>query len=119
MIFKKNRKKSMLTLEEYSYYIIKCLSISEENFFKTTNIQYNLFNQTLYYMYYLYICEQILLTKYNEEIVSEIILKSSDIILENQSKGLKNRTEFKNNIFTYLLYLKSEELKINEKERIA
>ena len=119
MFFRKNDKNNIFTIEQYSYYIIKCLSISEEDFFKSNNIQYDLFSQTLYYLYHLYICDQLLSIKYNEELTNEIILKASDFILEYQSKDLDNKKEFKNKMFNFLLYLKSEDIRINEKERIA
>lgn len=116
MLFKKKNKKYKYNVEEYAYYIINCLSASEKNFFQNNKtIKYNLFSQTLYYLYYLYICEQILSSKYANEISNEIILKSCDIILERQSKSQINKSEFQNNMFCYLLYLKSEEIKINVK----
>jgi hypothetical protein len=105
------------TIEQYAYYIIKCLSISEKNFFKDNkHIKYNLFSQTLYYIYHLYICEQILFIKYTEETAINIILKATDILLEYQSENQTSKIDFKNNMFSSLLHLKSENIKITEKE---
>ena len=116
-IFKKKEEKYQFDIEQYAYYIIKCLSISEKSFFQDNkNIEYDLFSQTLYYLYHLYICEQLLYSKYPEEIVNEIILKASEIILECQSENQIDKKDFKDKMFCFLLNIKIENIKINKKE---
>lgn len=116
-IFKKTEKKYQFDIEQYAYYLIKCLTISEKSFFEDNkNIDYDLFSQTLYYLYHLYICEQLLTIRYSNEIVSKIILKASDIILDCQSENQIDREIFKKNMFSFLLNLKNENIKINNQK---
>lgn len=116
-LFTKKKEKYQFNVDQYAYYLIKCLTISEKKFFEhNKNIDYDLFSQTLYYLYHLYICEQLLSIKYTDVIVNKIILKASDIILECQSENQIDKKNFKEEMFCFLLNLKNENIKINKQE---
>lgn len=103
-LFTKKKEKYQFNVDQYAYYLIKCLTISEKKFFEhNKNIDYDLFSQTLYYLYHLYICEQLLSIKYTDVIVNKIILKASDIILECQSENQIDKKNFKEEMFCFLL----------------
>lgn len=128
-IFKRSKKKNKMNLlhnrqkeniifrftyDEYAQYIIKQCSESEEAFFKNDGIiKYNFFTQTLYYIYTLYICEQILNLKYSISTSGKIIEKSLNLLLDYQAKSKgKENTSYKIDMLEYFNSLKQQKINL-------
>lgn len=105
-----NRKrKDLFSINDYSYFIIKVLGISEKDFFDTNlDIQYDIYSQTLYYIYHIFICEQLLSKKYGSNTANKIGKNTVDLLLEYQSKGQDNKLKFNNTMFIYYANLHTE-----------
>lgn len=105
-----------LNYDQYACSILQILIIGEDSFFsKDAPFTYNLFSQSLYYTYHIYICMQILEKKYDKyisEVISDIAFNK---IINHLSQNINDDasiTEFKNKIHTYYLNLKTSNINI-------
>jgi hypothetical protein len=90
-----NKNTVSFTEDEYSKYLLYLLSTFEKSFFEHIDISYNLNSQSLFYVYYLYICENMMLKKYTFETSMNITCKALLEILNIFSEEKYNDKEKK------------------------
>ena len=106
--------KNTMSLEEYVDFILAILVTHEDVFWKNSIIQLNLFSQTLYYIYHLYICQQLLCRKFSVKASQIIIEKALNKILKIQFTSLDSdqQISFQKNLFLYYSFLNEQNIKI-------
>lgn len=77
---------------DYASFILYILSMGENTFFDDRQFQCNLYSQSLYYIYHIYICKQILSKKYNtyiSELISDTAFNKISQVLSSGSNNIK------------------------------
>lgn len=115
------KRKNKMTVEQYAYYNLYIISSGADNFFKNNkeNIKFDIQSEILYYTYFTYVCEVILLTKYSEDtvrkVVEKIISRISDLQYEDcEPKTEETRETIKNLYEDYYNELKTKQFNFRE-----
>lgn len=106
--------KLRLTTKEYADIILKTSIDSEAAFFsKHCPVEYTAFTQAVYYIYTIYICENILNLKYNTQTSQNICNIALDNLLEHLSKKYESDAKlFKQDMLKYYRALRNVNFEI-------
>ncbi len=110
--------KLIVSHEEYADIILSVLTVNEQSFFEDYKdnaiIESNLFSQTLYYVYHIYVCNQILLLKYSNTDSNYIASCALSKILDLQSANIpdNDKEKLKKVMTIYFSRLETDNLQI-------
>lgn len=98
------KKNIKINSKQYSEIIVYIITQNEKVFFHdSSDIEYNLFSEALYFIFHLYLSEQILLKKYNKEISKNIINNAINSLVELQFEEIEEdkSDNVKTSIYNY------------------